>query len=455
MYHPIRTLSLILFLALTILSCSNSELDEYLPGRTLPESGIKNEKISLVTDPNETNREFVSPAFQHSIDTDLENQMTAVEKLEIYHNKDTVPVMIDIIKNAQTYLYLNFLSFTCDKSTEEFISQLELKAKSIDVRLIVNKYYAYLSTGCLNRLENAGIKVLKTTTHSSYILNDQQELMIGSQSVVRMNFLSDGSNSLDRDMMLYAKGAVAIDAMKDFISIWLEDTNDLPKAVKDHLVSSLENALSKEGILTKRTVQYEQSPLCRFVAQRSKFGIKDIETLWLKMILGTKKEVIISGVKVATRDNQIGKQLRKKSMEGVSIKYLGNGYLSGNGELTMILDEWIKHLNESVFSFLTPLVTRISNWDRLKNAREHAQFYKELVQDSKIEVYTFFNFIHYKVWIFDYPAFFIGSINLDEEKFDSVYDAGLYCLSGNTYDSIKSSVIHDLSNSTTYDSEPK
>jgi phosphatidylserine/phosphatidylglycerophosphate/cardiolipin synthase-like enzyme len=383
-----------------------------------------------------------SPVVEKELDTHLENPLMKTDVLKLYQNKDSYPAMMEMLTHSKKFFYMNFLAFSCDEATENFIKALEAKAKeNVDVRLIINKGFSYLSGGCLRRLEEAGVKVAKSKTHSSYMLNEQKELMIGSQSIAKMFFLADGFNSLDRDMMIYGKGDITKRALKDFASLWLEENPT------DQIMLSRVNESSKEHEESHSTT------LCRFVAQRPAQGVRDIENLWEILTKANRHELFFSGVKVEIGEGTLGKLLKEKSNQGMSIHYLGNGYLGGDGELTIVFDEWIAQMKKGHFSFLAPVLEGVNNWDKRRVARENKKFYEDLTAQSKISVWTYFNFIHHKVWLFDRPAFFIGSANFDVSKFDKVADTGIYCQDEAIHDELKKQLLRDRRNSVLFKSE--
>jgi phosphatidylserine/phosphatidylglycerophosphate/cardiolipin synthase-like enzyme len=436
-----KKLILITCLLITVAGCAK-KLTVSLPGAELPPGGVNKTLPELKT----SKPKSFSSALENSLKQNLENKFVSVQELKLLQNGDTWYPMLALINHAEHFLYLNFLSITCDEKTEEMIRAIESKARSnekgkTDVRLIVNKGFSALSKSCLKRLENAGVKILKAKTHASYILNDKKEIMIGSQSIARMFFNSDGFNSLDRDMMLYARGLIVSQAVHDFASTWLEEkTEDLD------LIKTFSETLS----WNQEKNQDKTQSRCVLASQRPKDGVTDIEKALLLSTKENSDELYFSGVKVDTGNHEMGRLLQEKSLKGMQVHYIGNGYLSGNGELTMVLNEWVHDLKLSKLSFIAPAVEGIKLWDMRRNALENKKTYDRLIGDSKINVWTYFNFIHHKVWLFDGPAFFIGSANFDSEKFANVSDAGLFCVDQSIHDQLKKELLRDKQNSVLY-----
>lgn len=426
-----------LILLLILSGCSRS-INVHLPGISLPPGGI-DKTLPKVT---EAVPATMSADLEKALQLTLENKIVPVYGLTLYQNGDTWAPMMSLISNAEKFLYLNFLSFTCDGRTEPLVKALEEKAEKqkTDVRLIVNKGFSLLSRSCLKRLENSGVKIVKAKSHASYMVNDKKELMIGSQSIARMFFNADGFNSLDRDMMIYARGIIASFAVRDFASTWIEEKTDETEVQKIYLTT----------LEWQDDAPASSASRCVFLSQRPKEGMRDYETAIFQGIRYSQKEIRFSGVKVNAVDSETALLLREKSTKGVPVIYQGNGYLSGNGELTMVFNEWIDQLGTTPFAFVAPVIEGIKLWDNRRTAIENKKYYDKLVADSAIQVWTYFNFIHHKVWLFDGPAFIIGSANLDQKKFSEVTDAGLLCADPVVYNQLKAELMRDQRNSVRY-----
>lgn len=435
--------------------CSQKKSEE-LVGSALPEGGITKE-LPVLSALYDKKALVLSSEYQKHLDSFLENSLVKADELKLLQNKESYLPLQKMVENSKKYFYINILSFTCDDTTEKLVSLLETKSKQgVDVRLIVNKAFSYLSLSCMKRLESSGVQIVKAKTHSSYFLNDQSELMIGSQSVARMFFLADGFNSLDRDMMLYARGSLATDSLKDFLSIWAEENPDYSKLDHAKDMKTYQRLLESEYVAKKRGDELYKKPFieaqmaCRFVSEKPGLGVKDVQELWGELVKINQNELYFSGVKVETADGDLGKFIKEKARLGVKTHYLGNGYLGGNGELTMVLEEWMGSLKQGSFSFLVPAVKALNEWDKKRLARVSKNLYDSLQEKNPIDVWTYFNFIHYKVWSFDSPGFFIGSANLDESKFGVVYEAGVYCLDAKVATDLRSQLLRDQRNSTLY-----
>lgn len=439
----------ILFLALMGCSASRGPW----PGTSLPKSGVSKEVPALSKGKSEPS--FAAAAFQEELNGVLDAELVRAEELRLYQNGESFEPLKKLLKTSQKYFLMNVLAFSCDEVTEPFVQLLEEKAQAgVDVRLITNKGFALLSLPCLRRLEKSGVKVLKVRTHSSYFLNEHKELLIGSQSVAKMFFLADGFNDLDRDMMLYTKGPLATDALRDFISIWTEEISDDKAPDLRPSLAENRNEEFREGLrgeVLQKNLPRQTERLCRFTSERPSLGIKDVQTLWSKLTASSTQEIIFSGVKVDIGEESLGTLLKERSRQGVTVRYLGNGYLSGNGELTMVLTEWIEKLNKSGFSFVAKALQEAREWDRKRLATQTQNEYETLAQNSQVKIYSYFNFIHHKVWSFDSVGSYIGSANVDIDKFNKVYEAGVFCLDRDLNQDLRQQLARDEKNSVPFE----
>ncbi|HEX4923983.1 MAG TPA: phospholipase D-like domain-containing protein [Bdellovibrionales bacterium] len=395
------------------------------------------------------------PQLQAALDRATDSELTVNEELRVFQNGASFEPLMRLVSEATRYVFIEVLSFTCDDVTEPFVRTLESQARQgRDVRLLVNKTYAILSRSCLSRLESAGVKIAKGPVHSSYFVTDRGEMMIGSQSVARMFFKADGFNFLDRDLMLYARGPVVTDAVREFLARWGELTGD-ERTDSTPYLAELNTQIARERLQKSRggsELAAIAAPVnaCRFLAQRPKGARRALENGALQMIKASKSSVFFSGVKVspwlenASPSRRLLAELKLKSREGVTVDYLGNGRDGGNGELTMVLNEWISGTEKP---WLRDAIAWVRDWDAERTLRQHQQAYIGVMQDSEITVWTHFNFVHYKMWGFDNSAFLISSANLHDESWNSFFEAGVLCWDSKAAGELKRQRMLDLANS--------
>ncbi|MEQ1878271.1 MAG: phosphatidylserine/phosphatidylglycerophosphate/cardiolipin synthase family protein [Bdellovibrionia bacterium] len=339
---------------------------------------------------------------------------SAGAETKLFHDGGAKEPLGKVIENASKYLYMEWLSVACDSATEPFLKRMEEKAASgVTVRMIVNKTYSWLSYPCLRRLEKAGIEIVKAPTHSSYIVNDRDQLLIGSQSLARMFLNSTGTNGLDRDSMLYHDGTAARDAAREFALNWEENRSSSHESVEP----------------VPRKVAH-QSERCWFLAQKPGGAKRDIETSLLQLARGANKSIFLSGVKISERkdaDTPSGRLLRTlklKARGGLPVEYMGNGPEGGNGELTMVLNEWIQ---ESPYRPVREGLRLLRDWDSRRTTAKHDKAYRDFLTEPNMTVWNYAGFLHYKIWSFDSESVFIGSANLHDESWNDYYESGVLC----------------------------
>ncbi len=351
----------------------------------------------------------------------------------LYQNGAVQAPLKKLISQADRFLLIHLLSIECDSVTEPIIQQIEHKAKNgTAVHLIINKMYSFLSWGCLKRLEKSGVQISRQKTHASYWVNDQSQLLIGSQSLARMFLLSDGRNHLDRDVMAYVEGNVGADAILDFINVW---GVSLPE---------IKNKALEIRSLARKT-KPEDKP-CYFLSENNNSGLHSWSNALFYWIPRAQEEIFFSGVKIETKKDflsgQIKELLTKSAEKGTQITYLGNGPNGGNGELTMVLDELI--LAYPSFSLFFKW---IRDWDNQNRLKKHIAEYSKWSPESKVKIMMYNQFVHYKVWSFDDEALIIGSANLEDDAFEKLHEAALFCRDEKLVQEWKKAQNLDLQNS--------
>lgn len=355
---------------------------------------------------------------------------TSQNTVQLYQNGLVKKPLSDVISRAEKFLLIQLLVIECDASTEPFIQLIEKKAQSgTSVYLILNKSYAIFSKSCLRRLEKAQVKIQKQNTHASYWVNDQSELLIGAQSLARMFLESNGRNNQDRDLMAWAQGPVALEAILDFTSTWTEPLIDI-----------------QNFALEKRQESDPQDKTCYFLSENPSRGLNSWSNTLLYWSTHARKNIFFSGVKIDSGDNKKTQKIREALLNAterkVSVQYLGNGAAGGNGELTMVLNEWMER-----FPAWAGALKWIRDWDAKNRLNKHHAEYKKWPQ---INILEHDQFVHYKVWKFDQESLLIGSGNLADESFEKFHEAALFCRDKSLVQEWEKAQSEDISNSTPF-----
>lgn len=385
--------------------------------------------------------------YQEDLDRITGHELTKNDSIEIVPNGKVVKPILKVIGDAKQFVFVNVLSLVCDESTEPVIHALEERAAAgVDVRVILNQSYAALAKSCLQRMRDHQIEILTAPTHSSYYLNDQDEVVLGAESMARMFFKSDGYNFLDRDMMLSIHGAVTTDVIKNFISVWDEKR---PRDLRDVRLPASVYLAKRESELkqNRRARDYAgwlgagSKNLCRFAEQMPDGKNRSMENLLVSLVEKTKEKIILSGVKFDA-DSPVFKGALARAREGVDFDFLGNGWEGGDGELTLYLDELIQK-NPMLSSYLRFL----RNADVNRIARKRAQAVAPLAGLPHVALWSFFSFLHYKVALFDHDGFWVGSANPDWDSVTGYDESGIFCMDKSLNQAISDTTQIDLSNS--------
>jgi phosphatidylserine/phosphatidylglycerophosphate/cardiolipin synthase-like enzyme len=426
---------------------------------------------------------YATPGFQKFLDRATESELTSGNRINFIHNGRTLQPIVDLVRRAQKYVLIEVLALSCDDQDEPLIGALEDRARhGIDVRILMHKTYALLARSCLNRLGRSGVQIAKDKIHSTYFVNDQNELIIGAQSISKTFFSSTGFNFLDRDSMLAVKGPVSTDAIHEFAVVWerarghsQKDIAGLVESYKTKRAAELFSGVrgsanytswldahgSGHG-LTQAAFQASgqalgQGPsgLCRFAVQHPSGEKRNLENLITAYLTASRSSITGSSVKflyplgVKSSTGRIAELLKAQAKAGVSVNLFGNGYDGGDGELTMLLDEKSDAL-EPRHPEIAALFEKINHLDVNHQAQVNLRQFKDLTSVSGLTVWTYFNFTHQKIWSFDRGAILVTSMNFDTKSFDSLYESGVICSDEGLRRGFENQQALDLVNSVPY-----
>jgi phosphatidylserine/phosphatidylglycerophosphate/cardiolipin synthase-like enzyme len=369
--------------------------------------------------------------YQHELDRITGHELTKNDSIEVFQNGDVITPILKLIGDSKRFVFVNVLSLVCDPSTEPIIHGLEDRAQAgVDVRVILNKGYSLLDPACLQRLTDHQIQIVKAPTHSSYYVNDDDDIVLGAESMARMFLKSDGYNFLDRDLMISVKGPVATDAVKNFVSVW-----DKYRAPEQRDVK-----LPVTIYVSKRASELKGN-LCRFAEQMPGGEERSMEKLLVSLAEHSKEKIFLSGVKFDP-DSPLFKTALTRAREGVDFNYLGNGWEGGDGELTLYLDELIRD-----HSTLAPVLSLLRNWDVNRVARKRALASTSFVGGAHIELWSFYSFLHYKLALFDQEGSWVGSANPDWDSVTGYDESGIFCMDKTLMEKLSDTTDVDLANS--------
>lgn len=445
---------------------------------------------------------FSTSDFQINLDRLSETQLTSNNTIKYLGNGDSLLPLLDIIKVSEKFLFIQMLGFDCyGTSVNKIITELESRVlANVDVRLLVDKLYSNLFGECIASLKAKGIEVievanhlskLKPSMHSSIVLNDKLEMMIGAQSVYYGFYESSGQNFLDRDDSLYVKGAATTDALKEFLTIWEQHRTDKNRSLKGQIGKNkfdYKNFISNQILLEDNRGDRGQSHyndwfkqekfrgLCRFVAQNPLTNKSDIKTSLMEYSKSANKSIGLGSVKFffplqenkkSTAQEFITLFHKKALNDNISVDFFGNGIDGGNGELTMEINRWLELWWNRILTYKDS--SGISNWFKekfsqllynilfklkdsidLKQSGINFLQYEKMANVKNTTVWTNFNFSHHKSWSFDRNVFAISSLLFSDDSFESFYDAGVICMDHNENLEFQKARALDIANSIPY-----
>ena len=271
------------------------------------------------------------------------------EKLTLLQNGESLKPIEDLINRAQKFVFVNMLYVSCDPETMPIIEKLEGRSREgIDVRLLLNRQFSLFSGACIRQMENAGIRVLKSETHSSYLVNDQDEAIIGSENLAKMSFASNGTNFMDRDLTIEIQGPIATDLMGNFIGRWADAGKAPETSLEKYLLdyrrkradeishgsrgeASYSAWFSKTSSheIEKEVAKTIAPGLCRFASQDSTKGESMIADLLTSLIRNAKTEIRVSSVRIENSD--IAKELLKKAANKFTVDSSETALTVGTG----------------------------------------------------------------------------------------------------------------------------
>ena len=399
-------------------------------------------------------KNFLADAsYQAELDELTHSDLTLNEDVQLYQNGQALQPMKELVAHSKKFLFINMLAVACDGATEELLHAIEEKSQAgVDVRLVVHTNYALLSIPCLKRLRRANIQIVKAKTHSSYLVNDQGEALIGSESLARMFINSTGYNFLDRDMMLRVKGPIAADVLKNFLSVWDANRSASDRSIADYVgtyknqvASELRNGLRGQQNYAGWLNSAAPRALCRFAAQQPGGRLTALSDLLMSLVTNAKQRISASGVTVGRIPLTLA--LRASAAAGVQVDFIGNGWDGGNGELTMVLDKAIDDRLSTGSLGSAKLLSLLRLWDMRTQSRNRFYSYQDYASQPHFTVWNYFNFVHYKAWSFDRYGVWVGSANPNEQAFTNFNESGVMCIDARLAAAFSTQLALDLANS--------
>lgn len=432
--------------------------------------------------PPDVNPAFVSPyfdpAFQRALDAGG-SALTHGNRTRLLANSDSFHEKMRLIADAKDHLYIAMMFWSCDSTADQLTEALGARVREgVDVRLITEGLYRETITRrCIDRLESAGVKVLSNrdalrpatygaVLHWKVWIRDGEELIIGGQNVGNYEGHSDGFNFLDRDNDVLVSGPAVTDAETSWIDAWRAGGG----------VAGLEPARAAAEVALQRQVEdgvrgeanyarWLGDPVtrmqgnCRVMMQGLSAATQPIAAVVQAYLDASRRQVVLSSptVRYDPRDlANVGDEglyihrlmtTLRDAQGGRKVVVLTNGVGGGMGES----QTWLRARRDGALRerqwTLYALTRQFTDMVARRSAIANRTVTLPLAENPNLEVWTYFQYIHTKIWLFDRVATMIGSWNLEINSTDKNPEAAIMCLDQPLRDEVEADLALALVNS--------
>jgi phosphatidylserine/phosphatidylglycerophosphate/cardiolipin synthase-like enzyme len=332
-------------------------------------------------------------------------------------------------------------------------------------------YRETITRRCIDRLEAAGVKMVNhrdalrsssfgAVLHWKVWIRDGEELIIGGQNVGNYENSSDGFNFLDRDNDVLVRGPSVTDAETAWLDAWdarggaggtsaVRAAADAAKAKQER--EHLRGAANYAHWLGDPATRMDGN--CRVMMQGVHATPNAIAPVVQRYLDGSQRQVVFSSPTVRydykesinTRNtglavHQLMRSLREDLRSGRNVVVLTNGVGGGMGESQTWLRARRDHaLRREQWAFYG-LLRQFNELVARRSAVANRAVTVPLAENPNVEVWTYFQYIHTKIWLFDRIAAMVGSWNLDENSTDLNPEAAILCLDR----PLRDAVVQDL-----------
>lgn len=426
---------------------------------------------------------YFDPAFQRALDAGG-SSLTHGNSAQLLTNSHSFDEKMRMVAAAKDHLYIAVMFWACDASANALTDALAARVREgVDVRLVTEGIYREtIARRCIDRLEAAGVKVLPyrdalrapnfgAVLHWKVWIRDGEELIIGGQNVGDYENRSDGFNLLDRDADVLVRGPAVTDAEVSWLDAWEARAGGAGlEAARARAVAAKERQ-ERAGVRgDAHYAQWLSDPAarmqgnCRVLMQGVGAEPQPITQVVEAYLRDSASQVVFSSPTVrhdfrADPEDPIGVQRVVASLHddvraGRKVVAITNGVGGGMGESQTWLHarrdgalrerQWVLYQLARQF---TELVAR-------RSAVANRAVTLPLAENPNLEVWTYFQYIHAKVWLFDRVAAMVGSWNLDRNSTDLNPEAALLCLDQGLRDAVEADLALALVNSVPETSAP-
>ncbi len=391
----------------------------------------------------------------------------------------TVTQTSRLIADAKDHLYIAVMFWACDSTADALTEALGARVRAgVDVRLMTEGLYRETITRrCIDRLEAAGVKMVNhrdalrassfgAVLHWKVWIRDGEELIIGGQNVGNYENSSDGFNFLDRDNDVLVRGPSVADAETAWLDAWDARGGAGGTSAARAAVTAAKAQQEREHLRgAANYAHWLQDPAtrmdgnCRVMMQGVHATPNAIAPVVQRYLDGSQRQVVFSSPTVRydykesinTRNtglavHRLMRSLREDVRPGRKVVVLTNGVGGGMGESQTWLRARRDHaLRREQWAFYG-ILRQFNELVARRSAVANRAVTLPLAENPNVEVWTYFQYIHTKIWLFDRVAAMVGSWNLDENSTDLNPEAAILCLDRPLRDAVEADLTLALVN---------
>jgi len=418
-------------------------------------------------DYDEISSPFFSEEFHIHLDNITSSHLTFGNQLSLLENGDSYQKKLELIKKAQSSIFISVMSYYRDSSTKKMTEELIKKSNNgVKVFIIVEEVWTkLLMKKALRKMPKNGIVVIyaddllkidpmeKGLFHNKIWIFDGETAIIGGQNIIESENISTGYNHQSRDTDLLVRGPATTDIAKayldllyhysykkkadkqfvEFIKTYQEGINERLKQEKAQKLRGQE--YYKEKLTDKST---RLNGLCRFVIQGPQNDKHLVSKAFVSYFKEAQNSIDLTTGKIkfdlsganSYADNgdwyqKIWNEIFKGANRGIEVNLISNGVDGGYGELGNYLKRQIlKHPKNRFISNFYPGIT--SKLD-IKAAKRSLPYLYALQNKEHINSWMFFQYMHSKTFMIDRIVVSVGSFNLDNWSSDKSHESVLIC----------------------------
>jgi phosphatidylserine/phosphatidylglycerophosphate/cardiolipin synthase-like enzyme len=438
---------------------------------------------------------FFSPQLQQKIDAITGSELSFGNEVHALADHQSFLKKKEIISRAKSSILVSALAMVCDQSTREFVRILKQKKKEgLFIKVMVDGVMnrALTDFSCPQELRNAGIELIdvgeflkfKTQTiyHSKLVIADLREAVGGGQNFLNADHMSRGTDFMNRDVDLYARGPMVRDMAEAFLGNW-EHHYALKKIKAKYPISSgipllkiVKTLKQQEVAKGLRGVNHYASILsrpatrmhgvCRFVNQTPFQRPYNIGEAYLQLLNQTSKYLVITdpiksdtktlSVKGSLRDyvdsftmfNKLHDKVQELIRKGIKLDYVTTNIdMAGNEFVAMTHDQIREKLKAGRIKSANLDYGKIIAVNYFYGIKHYKNLMKDYTSHKNVNVWNHISFLHSKIFYFDRIVASVGSYNFQHNATDHAYESTSICMDQTLNHEIDNILVLDMANS--------